>query len=159
MTQLRGRRTGDRRIRVERVKPQAFEIRQPRRLQPPPSPSAILVGGFGALIAIGTVILMLPPMAASGTWTDPITAFFTATSAVCVTGLVIVDTAGYWSPVGELAIMLLIQVGGFGFMTGSTLLLFLLVRRRTGLRDRVLVQEAIGVANRPGAVVDGNDDG
>ena len=69
----------------------------------------------------------------------------TATSAVCVTGLVIVDTAGYWSPVGELAIMLLIQVGGFGFMTGSTLLLFLLVRRRTGLRDRVLVQEAIGV--------------
>jgi trk system potassium uptake protein TrkH len=145
MTQLRGRRTGDRRIRVERVKPQAFEIRQPRRLRPPPSPSAILVGGFGALIAIGTVILMLPPMAAAGTWTDPVTAFFTATSAVCVTGLVIVDTAGYWSPVGELAIMLLIQVGGFGFMTGSTLLLFLLVRRRTGLRDRVLVQEAIGV--------------
>jgi trk system potassium uptake protein TrkH len=145
MTLLRGRRFGDRRVRVERVKPQAFEIRPPRRLRPPPSPSAILVSGFAVLIGIGTVILMLPPMAASGTWTDPVTAFFTATSAVCVTGLVVVDTAGHWSPAGELAILLLIQLGGFGFMTGSTLLLFLLVRRRTGLRDRVLVQESIGV--------------
>ena len=129
---------------MERVKPQAFEVPPPRRLRPPPSPALILVVGFVVLIAAGTIVLMLPVMAASGEWTSPMTALFTAASAVCVTGLVVVDTADYWSPIGELAILALIQIGGFGFMTGSTLLLFLLVRRRTGLRDRVLVQESIG---------------
>jgi trk system potassium uptake protein TrkH len=144
VTQLRGRHLGDRRVRIERVKPQAFEVRPPRRLRPPPSPAAILVVGFAVLIALGTALLVLPVMATSGEWTAPMTALFTAASAVCVTGLVVVDTADYWSPAGEAVILALIQFGGFGFMTGSTLLLFLLVRRRTGLRDRVLVQESIG---------------
>ena len=72
------------------------------------------------------------------------TALFTATSAVCVTGLVVVDTATYWSPFGQLVILGLIQVGGFGFMTGSTLLLLLLVGRRTALTDRILAQESAG---------------
>jgi trk system potassium uptake protein TrkH len=58
---------------------------------------------------------------------------------------VVVDTATHWSPAGQVAILVLIQVGGFGFMTSSTLLLFVLVRRRTSLRDRVLVQESLGV--------------
>ena len=71
-------------------------------------------------------------------------AFFTATSAVCVTGLIVVDTGTYWSPFGQAVILGLIQVGGFGFMTGSTLILFLLLGRRTRLRDRVLVQAATG---------------
>ena len=145
MTQLGGRKIGDRRIRIERVKPQVYEVRTPRRLRPPPSPALVLLGGFATLIALGTLILMLPPMARSGAWTDPLTALFTATSAVCVTGLVVVDTATHWSGLGQAVILVLIQLGGFGFMTSSTLLLFLLVRRRTGLRDRVLVQESIGV--------------
>lgn len=142
---LRGRRPGDRRVRVELVKPQAYEIRAPRRIRRPPSPAVVLIAGFAALIAIGTIVLMLPFASADGRWTEPLVAVFTATSAVCVTGLVVVDTGTYWSPFGHLAIIALVQIGGFGFMTGSTLLLFLLVGRRTGLRDRVLVQASTGV--------------
>jgi trk system potassium uptake protein TrkH len=102
------------------------------------------VAGFAVLIAIGTVVLTLPIASAAGAWTSPLIALFTATSAVCVTGLVVVDTATYWSPLGQAVILVLIQVGGFGFMAGSTLVLFLLVGRRTGLRDRVLVQASTG---------------
>jgi trk system potassium uptake protein len=145
MTLLRGRRFGDRRIRVERVEPQSFSLPTPKRLRPPPSAAVVLVAGFALMVAIGTVVLMLPPMSATGAWTDPLIALFTSTSAVCVTGLVVVDTATHWSPLGQVAILVLIQVGGFGFMTSSTLLLFVLIRRRTSLRDRVLVQESLGV--------------
>jgi trk system potassium uptake protein TrkH len=115
-----------------------------RRVKPPPSPSSVLVAGFAVLVAIGTGLLLLPWATEPGSSTDLVTALFTATSAVCVTGLVVVDTATHWSAFGELVILGLVQVGGFGFMTGSTLLLFLLVRRRTGLRDRILVQESTG---------------
>ena len=88
---------------------------------------------------------MLPISSAAGTWTSPIDALFTSTSAVCVTGLVLVDTGTYWRPFGQVVLLVLIQLGGFGFMTGSTLLLFLLVGRRTALRDRILVQASTGV--------------
>ncbi|HET7703370.1 MAG TPA: potassium transporter TrkG [Candidatus Limnocylindrales bacterium] len=141
---LRGRRPGDLRVRVERVRPQAYAVRPANRVGRPASPSAVLVAGFAAMIAVGTVLLLLPFSTEPGTSTDLVTALFTATSAVCVTGLVVVDTASHWSPFGELVILALIQVGGFGFMTGSTLLLFVLVRRRTGLRDRILVQASTG---------------
>ena len=141
---LRSRLPGDRRIRVERVKPLDYQVAAPRRVKRPLSPSAVLVAGFGLMVAVGTTLLMLPFATEPGARTDLITALFTATSAVCVTGLVVVDTATHWSPFGELVILGLIQVGGFGFMTGSTLLLFLLVRRRTGLRDRILVQASTG---------------
>jgi trk system potassium uptake protein TrkH len=122
-----------------------FQIAPPRRVRKPRSPSAVLILGFASLIVVGTVILMLPVSAAAGTWTRPMDALFTATSAVCVTGLVVVDTGTYWSPFGHVVIAVLIQIGGFGFMTGSTLLLFVLVGRRTGLRDRILVQASTGV--------------
>lgn len=143
----RGRLPGDRRVRVERRQPTQVEIRPTRRVRPPPSPAAVLIIGFAGLIAAGTVLLALPVASAEGTWTDPVAALFTATSAVCVTGLVVLDTGTHWSPFGHVVILSLIQVGGFGFMTGSTLLLFLLVGRRTGLRDRVLVQASTGVAD------------
>lgn len=132
-------------MRVELLKPTEYAAAPVRRVRRPPSPSLVLLIGFAVLIAIGTIILTLPIASASGSWTDPLTAAFTATSAVCVTGLVVVDTASHWSPFGHVVIALLIQVGGFGFMTGSTLLLFLLLGRRTGLRDRVLVQASTGV--------------
>jgi trk system potassium uptake protein len=141
---LPGRRPGDRRVRIEHVKPLPFEIRPPKRVRPPRSPAAVLVGGFAALIAIGTVLLALPIASATGIATPLGDAFFTATSAVCVTGLVVVDTATHWSPFGQAVILALIQVGGFGFMTGSTLLLLLLIGRRTGLRDRLIVQASTG---------------
>ena len=141
---LQGRRPGDRRVRVEPVKPTAFAVQAHRPRRQPPSPAVVLIVGFAVVIAIGTVVLMLPLSSAAGTWSRPLDALFTATSAVCVTGLVVVDTATHWSPFGHAAILVLIQVGGFGFMTGSTLLLFLLVGRRTGLRDRILVQASTG---------------
>jgi trk system potassium uptake protein len=141
-----GRRAGDVRLRVERVKPEAYEVHIERRVRrPPPSPALVLVIGFAILIVIGTILLALPLSSASGQWTRPIDALFTATSAVCVTGLAVLDTADHFSAFGQVVILVLIQLGGFGFMTGSTLLLFLLVGRRTGLRDRILAQESTGV--------------
>ncbi len=142
---LQGGRPGDRRVRVERVTPMEFQIAPPRRVKRPRSPSAVLVSGFAVLIGIGAAILMLPMSSASGAWTSPIDALFTSTSAVCVTGLAIVDTGTYWSPFGQFVLLVLMQLGGFGFMTGSTLLLFLLVGRRTALRDRILAQASTGV--------------
>ena len=130
---------------MERLEPKAFTVETPRTARRPPSPAMVLLVGFAVVIAIGAAILMLPVSSAEGAWTRPLDALFTATSAVCVTGLVVLDTGTYWSPFGHIVILLLIQVGGFGFMTGSTLLLFLLIGRRTGLRDRIRVQASTGV--------------
>jgi trk system potassium uptake protein TrkH len=110
-----------------------------------PRPGVALVTGFLLLIGIGAVILALPISSAAGTWTSPVDALFTATSAVCVTGLVVVDTGTYWSPFGQVVVLLLIQVGGFGFMSGSTLLLLLLVGRATSLNARIGAQETLGL--------------
>jgi trk system potassium uptake protein len=142
---LQGRRPGDQRIRIERVEPVEFHVAPRRRVRrPPPSPAVALVIGFALLIAAGTLVLMLPISSASGEWTRAVDALFIATSATCVTGLVVLDTATHWSPFGHVVILFLMQAGGFGFMTGSTLILFLLVGRRTGLRDRMLVQASTG---------------
>ncbi len=138
-----GRRPGDRRVRVERQQPETVTIRTPRPMRKAPAPAVSLLVLFAGLITVGTILLMLPVASADGEGTRFIDALFTATSAACVTGLVVVDTASHWSPFGQVVIMLLIQFGGFGIMAGSTLLLFLFVRRTT-LRDRVLVQESLG---------------
>ena len=77
----------------------------------------IIALGYFLVIAAGTLILMLPIATKSGEMATPLTALFTATSATCVTGLVVVDTASYWSLFGQCIILLMIQVGGLGFMT------------------------------------------
>lgn len=141
-----GPRPGDRRVRVERKQPQRFTIRAPRRLRHPPSPALPLIGLFVILITVGTILLMLPISTAAGRSTSLVEAVFTATSAACVTGLVVVDTATHWSPFGQVVILLLIQAGGFGIMAGSTLLLMIFLGRRTTLRDRVVVTESLGGA-------------
>ncbi len=94
------------------------------------------------LIAVGTILLLLPFSTATGTWNDPIVALFTATSAVCVTGLIVVDTGSYYSPLGQAIILLLIQVGGLGYMTATTVLI-LILKRRLGLKDRIAVQQSM----------------
>ena len=123
------------------------EAGRPARLSPARAPAAhpavVFVYGFAALILVGTVALTLPVSSAAGRWTPPLDALFTATSAVCVTGLVVVDTATYWSGFGHAVILVLFQVGGVGFMTSSTLLLLLSGRRAT-IRERVLLREALG---------------
>ncbi|MEA5535481.1 TrkH family potassium uptake protein [Crocosphaera sp. XPORK-15E] len=97
--------------------------------------------GFLAVIAVGTLLLMLPFSSHDGSWTNPIIALFTSTSAVCVTGLVVVDTGTYFSFWGQLVIMLLIQVGGLGYMTTTTFLI-LLIGRRFDLRQKLAIQES-----------------
>ena len=138
-----GRRPGDRRVRVERTRPEQFTVKTPRRLRRAPPPAVALLSLFAVLISTGTLLLMLPIATAGPEPTRFVDALFTATSAACVTGLVVLDTANHWSPFGQIVILVLIQLGGFGIMAGSTLLLFLFLRRTT-LRDRVLVQESLG---------------
>lgn len=103
----------------------------------------MFVSAFAAVILAGGVALALPVASADGRWTSFLDALFTATSAVCVTGLVVVDTGTYWSGVGQAIILVLMQLGGFGFMAGATLLL-LLPGHRTTLRERLLIRESVG---------------
>ena len=110
-----------------------------------------LIYSFAILIVIGGILLMLPVSSATGNPTSAVNAFFTSTSAVCVTGLVVLDTGTYWSGFGQGVILALIQIGGFGFMTSATLLL-LAFGRRVGLTERLLIGQSIGI-NRLGGVV------
>jgi trk system potassium uptake protein TrkH len=105
----------------------------------------VFIYGFAAVILVGAVLLMLPISSSSGRWTPFLDALFTSTSAVCVTGLVVVDTARYWSGFGHAVILILFQVGGVGFMISATALI-LLSGRRTTIRERLLLREALGGA-------------
>lgn len=102
-------------------------------------PARIIPLAFLATIVFGTFLLLLPFSSADGQVAPFLTAVFTATSAVCVTGLIVVDTATYWSPFGQGVIMALFQVGGFGIMAGATLL-GLMIFRRLQLGRRLVVQ-------------------
>ncbi len=102
------------------------------------SPSRVTVAGFAAATVLGTLLLMLPAASADGTATDALTAAFTTVSALCVTGLIVVDTATHWSNLGQAIIVTLIQIGGFGVMTLASILARLLARRM-GLRERIAV--------------------
>jgi len=109
-------------------------------------PARLVPLAFLVAIAIGTALLMLPPARAGDGAAPLLVALFTATSAVCVTGLVVVDTAAYWSGFGQAVILALFQLGGFGIMSGATLL-GLLVSRRLRLGTRLLAQaETRGLA-------------
>jgi trk system potassium uptake protein len=106
------------------------------------NPARTICLGFVAVISIGTFLLMLPISSSNGAWTDLITALFTSTSAVCVTGLSVVDVGKFYSFWGQLFLTLLVQVGGLGYMTANTILL-LLIGRRFSLRDKVTLQSAL----------------
>jgi len=107
--------------------------------------------GFAAIILVGATLLSLPLASASGKPTPFLTALFTATSATCVTGLVVVDTADHYSTFGELVILTLIQIGGFGYMT-SWAIMALLLGWRIGLRERIILTESHNLYD-PGGVV------
>jgi trk system potassium uptake protein len=112
-------------------------------------PARVIVAAFALAVVLGTILLSLP-IARTGDGHAPlITALFTATSAVCVTGLAVVDTPTYWSAFGEGVILSLIQVGGFGIMTLASLL-GLVVARRLGLRSRLTAAaetKALGIGD------------
>lgn len=149
MRDARRPRPGDRIIRISRVKAWRFLLPLVPRPRAHPLPSLLLIYGFAGLIAIGTVLLMLPISSKSGQFTSPVNALFTATSAVCVTGLVLVDTGDYWSTFGQAVLLVLVQLGGLGFMTAATLFL-LMLGRRIGLRERLLIRESMGLARLGG---------
>ena len=126
-------------------RPRDYFLRSTRPVRKPRSPWVVLILGLFAITAVGTVLLSLPIATAEGQQTTLLDALFTATSAASTTGLVLSDTATHWSPFGQVVILGLMQIGGFAFMTGSTIFLLLLVGRRTSLSDRLRVQAAGGV--------------
>ena len=118
---------------------------------PPMSAQGVIALGFAAIIALVTLLLMLPASSRAGTWTDPLTALFTATSAVCVTGLVVVDTATHWSVFGRCVLLAGIQIGGLGVMTVIALAA-MMMNRRIGLRQRTLLVESVATLHIGGIV-------
>ncbi len=106
------------------------------------SPTQFLVLGFAFVIMIGTLLLSFPSASAEGISIGAVNALFTATSAVCVTGLAVVETGTEFSLFGQIVILVLIQVGGLGFMTMATMI-FLLLGKRITLRERLIMQEAL----------------
>lgn len=117
-----------------------------RPFRGPGSGISEILAGFGIVLAVGFVLLTLPVASESGDWTHPRDALFTAVSAVCVTGLVVFDTQAHWSPFGEVVILLLIQVGGLGYMLGTTIVLWAF-GRQLGLRDRNMLRLYYGAPN------------
>ena len=114
-------------------------------------PGRLIVLVFLGMILLGAGLLCLPAASRSGQPTDFLTSLFTATSATCVTGLIRVDTGMHWSMFGQAVILLLIQVGGLGFMTIACLFFFAL-RRKIGLRQRMVIAQALGSDSYSGLV-------
>ncbi|NOU70547.1 Trk family potassium uptake protein [Paenibacillus sp. LMG 31458] len=115
------------------------------------TPPQILVLGFAAIIFLGAGLLTLPFASATGHSIAFIDALFTATSATCVTGLVVVDTGSTYTMFGQIVIVSLIQVGGLGFMTMSTLIAFAF-RKKITLKERLVLQEAFNQSSMEGIV-------
>jgi len=115
------------------------------------SPPQWMIIGFALIILIGTALLATPLASANGRSIGFLNAIFTATSAVCVTGLTVVDTASTFSMFGEIVLLVLIQLGGLGFMTFGVIVAILL-GKRLGLRERMLIQESTKSAHVQGLV-------
>lgn len=115
------------------------------------SATKIIAIAFAAIIFLGACLLNFPAASRSGESSGFLTALFTATSATCVTGLVVQDTWLQWSGFGQCVILLLIQVGGLGFMSAATLLVFLL-RKRIGLKQRLVMAQALSISDMDGIV-------
>lgn len=115
------------------------------------NPAQILVMGFLLVIMCASILLMLPICSSSGQVTPFIDTLFTATSAVCVTGLVVVNTLAHWSIVGKIIILCCIQIGGLGFMTLVSMI-FVFLGKRITLKNRLVMQEALNFNTIAGVV-------
>lgn len=114
-------------------------------------PARLIVLGFAAVIAVGTLLLLLPVSINEGANVSFIDALFTSTSAVCVTGLIAIDTAEHFTIFGRTVVALLIQVGGLG-VTSVGVGFILIAGKRVGMKGRTLVKEAMNVGNSKGLV-------
>ncbi len=115
------------------------------------SPTQIIVIGFLILNLIGTLLLLMPFSCADGANTSFTDALFTSTSALCVTGLSVVNTLEHWSLFGKYVILFLIQIGGIGFMTIVTSILVVLGKKIT-LKERIVMQESFNLGTFQGMV-------
>ena len=111
----------------------------------------IVAGGYFLLLIIGTFLLMLPVSARNGEWTPFSDALTTATSASCVTGLIVYDTYTHWSLFGQAVLLTLIQIGGLGYMTIITLV-SVLIGRKIGIRERGLLKESTNALQMGGLI-------
>ncbi len=106
---------------------------------------------FLAAIIIGTILLMLPVSTASGKGADFVTALFTATTSICVTGLVVVDTFAYWSLFGKIVILIMIQLGGLGIITVTSVLM-LMINKRFTLSQSLMLHDAFNLDSMSGLI-------
>lgn len=115
------------------------------------NPAQILVIGFLIVIIAASVLLSLPISSKAGTATDWVDSVFTVTSAVCVTGLTVVNTYEYWNLFGKLIILICIQIGGLGFMSLVSMI-FVMLGRKITLKNRLVMQEALNFNTTAGVV-------
>ncbi len=115
------------------------------------TPSQTVIISFLMFVGLGTVLLMLPISNAKGEWTGIYDALFTAVSAVCVTGLVVVNTFEYWSLFGKIVLLILIQVGGLGFMTILTFI-YISIGRKITLKERLIIQSTFNKSTIDGMI-------
>ncbi len=115
------------------------------------SPTQIIAIAFAAIILLGTALLSLPISSRSGQSNGILTALFTATSSTCVTGLILGDTWTLWSGFGQAVILCMIEIGGLGFMSAASLVVFVL-RKKIGLRQRMIMAQALSVSEMEGVV-------
>lgn len=115
------------------------------------SATQIIAVGFAGIILVGALLLTLPAASRSGISCGFFPALFTATSATCVTGLVLFDTFTQWSAFGQVVIITLIEVGGLGFMTAASTFVFLL-HRKVGLRQRMVIAQALNLNDMDGVM-------
>lgn len=115
------------------------------------NPPRVLALGFGSLILIGAILLNLPIATKGGESIGITNALFTSASAVCVTGLVVVNTAEFWSLFGKIVILILIQIGGLGVMTMATAGA-LIIGKRITLKERLVIKEQLNQKSMSGLV-------
>ncbi len=115
------------------------------------NPTKVIALTFAAIIAVGTLLLALPVSSRSGISCGLRGALFTATSATCVTGLVLYDTWTQWSGFGQAVIISLIEIGGLGFMSAASMVVFLF-RRKVGLKQRMVMAQALSLTDMEGVV-------
>ena len=115
------------------------------------TPGQMIILSFATMIFIGACLLMLPFSTNDGKGAPFLDALFTSTSASCVTGLIMHDTAQYWSPFGQLIILILIQIGGMGVIT-MAILLFVLGGKKIGFKQRYFMQQSISAPKLGGII-------
>lgn len=113
------------------------------------SPGRLIAMGFASVILIGTILLLMPVSVKEGAEVSFIDALFTSTSAVCVTGLIVVDTADHFTALGQGIIAVLIQIGGLG-VTSVGVGLVLAAGKRVSIKSRLMVKEALNVGDLKG---------